>query len=440
MKNIWIQSLIITVFVFVSMYGVNKLTDLKLFTAFDVIGQALKDFQLTDYAFSQIRPDPLVDERIVVVNIGNMSRRELAQQIGFINQYKPKVIGVDVLLSCEGGLRDSVSCPALLDTLGNLMLASAIEEAGNVVLAEKLLQTDSLSRFDSDIADSLEYADPIFRINSKDGFVSLPTEATYQEDVKLCRTVWPKYDVKGTRELAFSTQIAMQYDSVKTKKYLERNNDEEIVNFRGNIEVLQLRIKSLKTSETGTSNYPTMFYSVDVGQLERGEVLGEIFKDHIVIMGFLGEYLGDPSWNDKFFTPLNKKVAGRANPDMFGVVVHANVVAMILNEDYINELPDWILIFIAFVICTLTVALLIVIDHALPTWFDALSFFVQVVIILILMLVIIQAFAIRSLKLDLSLTLAVTALVGPCYDIFKSLQNEYIKRFTKPKIEVLKNN
>ena len=32
------------------------------------------------------------------------------------------------------GLRDSINCPALLDTLGNLMLSQAIQEAGNVVL------------------------------------------------------------------------------------------------------------------------------------------------------------------------------------------------------------------------------------------------------------------------------------------------------------------
>src|SRR5271156_4542283 len=108
-----------------------------------------------------------------------------------------------------------------------------------------------------------------------------------------------------------------------------------------------------------------------------------MFKDRIVVMGFLGAYLGDPSWEDKFFTPLNKKVAGRANPDMFGVVLHANAVAMILNEDYINEFPDLLLKVIAFVTCVLSVALLIVIDNKLPSWFDALSFFVQLVLILI---------------------------------------------------------
>ncbi len=155
-------------------------------------------------------------------------------------------------------------------------------------------------------------------------------------------------------------------------------------------------------------------------------MLGETFKDRIVILGFLGSYLGDPSWGDKFFTPLNKKVAGRANPDMFGVVVHANAVAMILNQDYINDFPDWLLNAIAFVTCVLTVALLIVIDNKLPSWFDALSFFVQVFLILLVSLIIIQAFTSMNLKLDLSITLAASALVGPGYDIFKSLQNEYI--------------
>ena len=439
MRNIWLQSIIITAFVFITMWGANKLADLKMFTAFDVIGQSLKDFQLTDYAFSYLREDPLVDQRIVLVNIGELSRREIAQQIAVINQFKPKVIAIDVLLNCEGGLRDSVNCPALLDTLGNLMLSSAIQDAGNVVLAEKLLQTDSLSRFDSAIADSTEYADPMFRVNSSGGFVTLPTDATYQGDVKLCRTIWPKYDVKGKTELAFATQIAMQYDSVKTMKFLRRNKDEEIINYRGNIEVLQLRIRSEKDTLTGTTNYATMFYAVDVGQLERGEVLGDVFKNSIVMMGFLGRYLGDPVWEDKFFTPLNKKVAGRANPDMFGLVVHANAVAMILNGDYVNELPDWMLISIAIIICYLTVVLLIILDHKLPTWFDALSFFVQIVIIYLMMMLIIEVFTINSLKLDLSIAVAAIAVCGPCYDIFKSFQNEFKKRFTKPRIQGLKN-
>jgi len=79
----------------------------------------------------------------------------------------------------------------------------------------------------------------------------------------------------------------------------------------------------------------------------------------------------------------------------------------------------------------LTIFLFIYIDKTLPTWFDALSFVIQVVELLIISTLIVMAFNAWSLKLELGIALGATALVGPCYDIFKSLQNEYNKRFTK---------
>jgi len=438
MKKFWFQSLTITLFVFFMLWAAGNVTDMKMFSAFDPIGQALKDFELTDYAFSNLRPEPTVDERIVMVNIGVLSRREVAEQIRIISSYKPRVIAYDGFFNCEGGLRDSLNCPQLLDTLGNLLLANAIQEAGNVVLATKVMQTDSLSQYDVDLYDSLELSDPVFRdFSVGEGYASLPTNATYQEDVKICRSIYPSLDIKGEEALYFGVQIAMQYDSVKAKKFLARKKKEELINFRGNIEVLQLRINSLKNEETATTNFKTMFYVVDTYQILNEEVLPELFKDNIVIMGYLGDYLGDPAWEDKFFTPLNKKVAGRANPDMFGPVVHANAVAMILNEDYVDELPGWSQIAIAFMVCLLTVALFILIDTNLPDWFDALSVLIQLVEVLIISFLMIYAFAEWSLKLELSVAIGVSALVGPCYDIFKSIKGEINRRITKRRERVL---
>jgi CHASE2 domain-containing sensor protein len=437
MMRFWFQSFLITVFVFFMLWGANKITDFKIFTAFDTIGQALRDFELTDYAFSNLRPEPVVDERIILVNIGVLSRRQLAQQIMVIKEFKPGVIAYDGFFNCEGGLRDSLNCPALLDTLGNLFLSSVIQEAGNVVLATKLLQTDSLAKYDTDIYDSVEVSDPMFRDYAVEGYASLPTDATYQEDVKLCRSIFPRRMINGREELYFGVQIAMQFDSAKALKFLARNKDEELINFRGNIEVFTLRVNSLKDSLTGSTNFKTMFYVVDAEEMLRGEVLPEVFKDNIVIMGYLGDYLGDPAWEDKFFTPLNKKVAGRANPDMFGPVVHANAVAMILNEDYVDEIPPWAQYSIAFVVCLLTVALFIFLDRILPQWFDALSVLIQLLEVLIISSIIIYAFAVWSLKLELSIAIGVSALVGPCYDIFKSIQNEVTKRLTKRRSGVL---
>jgi CHASE2 domain-containing sensor protein len=431
MKNIWVQSAAVTVFVFAMMWAFSGLTDLKIFSEFDTIVKALSDTELTDFVFAKLRPDPTVDERIVLVNFGELGRREVAAMIQIINKYKPRLVATDALYDCEGGLRDTVNCPQLLDTLGNLMLSEAIKESNRFVMGEKLMQTKLLGKTDNNEIDSLELPDPMFKDFSEQGFVTIPTDAAYQEDVKIARTIIPQMIVNGKRELAFSTRVAMSYDSLKAEQYLARKKEEEIINFRGNIEVLQLRVHDLKSDDTGTSNFATMFSVIDYEDVFSENFDSLFFKDKIVMIGFLGKYLGAPSWEDKFYTPLNKKIGGRANPDMFGLVVHANIVAMILNQDFIDELAEMQQYIIAFLVCLLTVALFIVVDEKLPTWYDALSVVIQLVEIALIMLLIVQVFAIYNFKLDLNLTLAATALVGPCYDIFKSIQNELLKRFTK---------
>ncbi len=428
-KRFWTGNLIITLFVFFMMWGMSKLFDLKLLSAFDPIGQALSDFEMTDYAFSNLRPDPKFEDRIVLVNIGRLGRMDLAQQISIINRYKPRVIAIDSFFNCEGGLYDTLNCPQLLDTLSNLFLTNAIQEAGNVVLVSKLLQTDSLKQSgDIDIYDSIEYSDSHFSNFATNAFASLPTDANYQADVKLCRSFFPRMKVKGKDQFAFSVATAMKFDSVRTIRFLQREKHEELVNFRGNFEIQEIKVKDVNKVDVASSGFTGMFTALDFKDVLTENFDSTLLKDKIVLMGFLGDYFGDTSWDDKFFTPLNKKVAGRANPDMFGPVVHANIIAMILNEDYIDELKDWQEYAIAFISCFLIVALFVEIDHKLPTWFDGLSVLIQLVLILLTSGLVIYGFAAWSLKLDLAITLASTAFVGPCYDIFKSVENSLKKK------------
>jgi CHASE2 domain-containing sensor protein len=438
MKKLILRGFSVTLFVFGMMWGGSKLTDFKLFTAFDPIGEALKEFELTDIVFSKIRPDPKIDERIVLVNLSTATRRDLGQAIRIISEHKPRVIGIDSFFDCEGGFYDTLNCPQLLDTLGNLMLADAITSAGNVVLVERLLQSDSMHKANLiDVYDSIEYSDEMFRENAKNAFANLPTGASYQEDVKICKSVIPRIMVNGKEELAFSVMIAMLYDSVKAKRFLARGKEEEIINFRGNIAISDVKVKNLRDRMEGVSEYNALCYAIDWGQFVNGEYDPDIFKNSIVIMGYLGDYFGHPAWEDKFFTPLNSKVAGRANPDMFGPVIHANVVAMILNEDYVYEIPFSWQVIIAVLICFLNVLLFIWIEEKLPLLYDGLSVIIQLFEILCVSSLIVYLFAAFNIKLELSLTIAAMALIGPCFDIYKGIENILMKRLTPAPEKVL---
>ena len=88
MKKSILRGFGVTLFVFLAMWGVSGISHIQLFSAFDPISQALGEFELTDYVFSKLRPDPVPDSRIVLVNIGP-SRREIGQQIQIISQHKP---------------------------------------------------------------------------------------------------------------------------------------------------------------------------------------------------------------------------------------------------------------------------------------------------------------------------------------------------------------
>ena len=233
----------------------------------------------------------------------------------------------------------------------------------------------------------------------------------------------------------------MLYDSVKTIKFLQRDNEEEVVNYKGNFEVEDVRLKSLKKRELGNTDIErkVSFTALDVQDVFEERFDPSVIKDKIVLIGFLGKQFGDPAWEDKFFTPLNKKIGGRANPDMFGLVIHANIIASILNQDYVEILQPWQEAAVAFIICLLNVALFTVINRKWPIMYDGISVIIQVIEIVLCSLTVVLLFAYFDFKCSLLLTIAAMALVGPCFDMYfglvkpMMLKLPIIRLTTKPK-------
>jgi CHASE2 domain-containing sensor protein len=414
------------------MGGLYQVLQLKVFSAFDPIGQAIGDMEISDIAFS-IRDERPADDKVVIVNIGYLDRGQIGDEIRNIIKYKPKVIGFDILFSC-------LDCESVRDTVANLSLASAIQQANEmgikVVMAEKLLQSDKLlmEKGDTEEQDSIEHTIPLILQNSHEGYVNLDTDAEHQEDLKACRIINPRIQVKGRDELALEVRMAMCADSIKTQKFLDRNNYAEVINYRGNVVDIH---KASDSTYRGKYALLDADQALDTGYYAETESL---IKDKIVVFGFLGADMFDTSWDDKFFTPINVNYAGKTRPDMYGVVVHANVISMILNEDYVDEMPMWIQVSLAIVVLLLTVAVFFKIEEKLPIWYDLLSLVIQVALVVLFSFIMIMAFSKFSLKLDFTLTLAASALVGTCFELYNGgvlrLYHVITSRFTKHPDEV----
>ena len=371
-----------------------------MFSLFDPIGDAIGDVEMADLVFSEIREKPPVDRNIVLVNMGELSRREIAQELQIINQFEPAVIGIDSFFwNCKE------------DSLGDIQLINSLSNIKNLVLVSELKYNRFIDEYDS-----IRSSNSIFNVGHQ-GYANLETEALTQHQFKVCRSFPPKKMVNEKEELAFSVRICKLFDTDKTNIFLERGNKYEIINYRGNI------------MDFGQTKFGGRYTALDISDVFQKRFDPDLIKGKIVLFGFMGRNFDDRSWEDKFYTPLNVKYAGRSNPDMFGVVIHANIISMILNQDFIGKQSRISSIATALVICFVTVLFFTVIYRRLPQWYDGLSKTIQVVVVLTIFTVNVIIFHWFNYKTSLTLSTIMVALAGDslevCYGLIKNIFSKH---------------
>ena len=114
----------------------------------------------------------------------------------------------------------------------------------------------------------------------------------------------------------------------------------------------------------------------------------------MVILGYLGD--GDENYDieDKHFTPLNEEWVGRAIPDTYGVVIHANILNMLSKQNLIYRVSVFITYIIAFILCFFTVLFALKLYKRNSFVFDITEKIVQLVlsiVFLYLALLLLQA-------------------------------------------------
>ncbi len=426
--SIWLDSLFATIFIYLVMYLISNISAFKIFDAFDSIGQALEDMEMTDIAFSQMR-DPLPpDTSIVLVNIGPLGRGEIADQLRIIDKYKPKVIGMDSFFKSYGPANDTLGSLSLADALTNLQ--------AQLVMVARVEQSDSLAGLHEgdEIYDVLYVSDSMYTKNAHFAIANLDTQAEFQDDIKICRAFPPQREVisTGEKHIAFGAKMAQLYDPSSTEPLLSRNKEFEVINYRGDF-----------ANFFDDDPFATRFYALDWYQVLEEDFVPELIKDKIVLFGFMGEQFGAPEWEDKFFTPLNSKIAGRANPDMFGPVIHANIVSMIINRDYVDNFSETTENIIGLVLCYLNVLIFSLIYRSMGAWYDGATKLIQVLEVMIILFIIIQLFASYSFKLELTVGLFAIALAGDLleiyYGVIRNAVLKLISRLTSNKVKVVES-
>ncbi|MCS7018857.1 MAG: CHASE2 domain-containing protein [Cytophagales bacterium] len=355
----------------------------------NIFEEVIKSYSVTDLAFSDLREPPEADTTIVIVNIGTLTREGIAEQLAIINRYQPRVVGIDVEFSKPKEERVDSLLEAVFAQTRNLVLWSKVEGGKR--------QPDGTI-----VWDTLRKVLPRFARHARTGYTNALTEGDSQFESWRETTALEKI-ADGTVEYSFATQIAMLYDSVKAQKFINRGNEYEIINYRGNTD---------------------KFQTLDVNDVFEENFTPETIRDKIVIMCYMGGEYTSTTWDtDKYYTPLNSKQIGRNPPDMYGGVAHANIVSMILHENYIDEAPSWLAYVLAVVLCWLNVAAFAAINqHAFwGLWYDLVSKIIQLIEVVLLVYILLVVFINYSFKLDFTATIAVVLLSGDIFEIYEAL-------------------
>ncbi|HEY8399606.1 MAG TPA: CHASE2 domain-containing protein, partial [Cytophagaceae bacterium] len=347
--------------------------------------------------------------------IGNLPREGIAEQIEILNKYEPRVIGVDAFF------RQPKS------PVGDSILASAFSKVKNLVLVSKTNRPNP----ETGQFDTLELSHPMFSRYALSGMSNLISEG--YDKFKTSRDFSPKERVYDTVEYAFSVVLANFKDPEAVSRLLARNNETETINFQGNVDTY--------SNETSYDS-KNVFYALDVHQVLNEEFEPSIIKDKIVLMGYMGANFNHVTWEDKFFTPLNPNYIGKTNPDMYGVVVHANIVAMILNGNFIDELPEWLNLVIGLIVTFLNFWLFSYLYFKLRIWYDGVTMILTLTQTMVVLGLVVYIFNAFSYKIDITLPIVALFLTANTVEIYFGIMHPGFRKIrqkilmSKTKIKV----
>jgi len=363
----------------------------------DPISNALIDFDAYDIVFSKMRPQVTPDTSIVIVNAGYLSRKEITNQLKRIEQQKPKVLGIDLLFSESENNEDDSLLTSLLSKYPNCVVVNQMSAFNN-----------NTETFDSIVLPAIQVREKI-----QFGFANLPSSGDASR--RTVRDFIPFAIAGKDTAYSFAAKIAGMYNPALTGKITNRGEARVPINFRRNISTLG-------------------YFFINYDQVSDTTIDLSFCKDKIVLLGFTGIDLQTMTFEDIFFTPLNENYAGKSFPDMYGVVIHANIISMLLADDYVKEMPLIVSLIIAFVICYVLVYTLETLKNNFTALHSGLTKLLILFVVIFYFFIAVYIFSFYNFKLNLTLTLISIFLVPTGIEVYENYLNTVVQKiilFTK---------
>lgn len=327
---------------------------------------SLKDFDSNDLSYSKLGKgsDTKLDSNIVIVNIGYADREVLSMMIDKAASMKPKVMALDAYFS---GPRDPHQDSLLTETFSknkNLIAASVLRLSGK--------DGDTVTITGNYISTASQYA----HVN------------IFTDSLSTIRSYEPFFEDHAKKKYkTFSAAIIEAFDPEAYKKLEKKGNNKLIINYTRHLEQYQL---------------------IEYEDLLADNVDSSTLKGKIVLFGYVNKDPNDIA--DKKFTPMNSRYYGKSIPDMNGIVVHANIISMALENNYIKKLPSWANLLIAVLVCWLHMSFFVRYYLESHIWFHLVAKIAQVASAIFFVWLGIYLFDKYRLKVDMKMSLLVIVL------------------------------
>lgn len=262
------------------------------------------DFIMSDL-FAQVadaRPVRILEDRIVIVDIGHSGREEIASTLEILALSGPRAVGLDVNFALPGDEETDRYLMDCISSMPQLVLPLSVNPAGEV----------------KEGADSFAIDDRPFFFGSREmgplsyGVINLPSIRA-KNSIREYATAFPI--AGGLPEESFPCAVARMGGSPMAAEVAARGN----------------RLEKI--------SYPSREFVV----IPWDEVLYRTadIEDKYVLVGAVNEA------SDMHATPINSYMAG--------IMIHAYALATILDGKFYTTLPDWVDWTLAALLCFLLV-------------------------------------------------------------------------------------